>query len=527
MSVQKRARYRDPRSLAIAGAICFFAALNLLLPDRLPFQRAFISLAKRDAGVGASIVGTAGVWQIANINTAFATPLRVQVNDFVGKPLIGVPVTFSTPATGPSASFGGSVTAVVKSDNRGIATAPPLTANSNQGGYQVFATVQGAGEAPTYFSLTNAPGGPVQASAPALTENGARHALHLAIYLIDVCAFLAGGIYVISLLARRSASGNRLFSIAATVALSVSVFIILATFARDEGFAPVETLMTNPGALPVYGQRLLVVWFADALKFALPSFSYRRAYLATQLIAIFAATYMIGEWSALFVGSRRKLLGQLILVAMLIPTITYGTFYDIPMIAIYTLCLFLLYTRRYSLFIAAFTIGTLNHENTLLLVAVAAAVLWGTTSWRLFLGVPLGALAAWVTIRTAVQRLMPEPLPFELHVWTNVMAIAHPSAELVKSFLTLAFWFICAAVGFRSADRFVRRAVILLPGLVAATFVAGRFVEARQFDAFIPVAIALILSHIGRQADWSLPKIQSLEQDHTIPERALKASSAG
>lgn len=527
MSTRTPVRHLDPRLLAMACAICLFAAMNLLLPDYLPLQRAFISLVKRDAGVGASIVGTSGLWQVAPVNRAFATPLQVLVKDYAGKPMVGATVMFSTPTNGPSASFAGSVTALVTSNGFGIATAPTLTANGSPGGYQVIASVKGAGESPTYFNLTNSPVGPAEVNAHPVSEPAARHALHVAIYLVDGCVLLGGGVYLVRLLARRWNNGNRLFSIAVTGALAVTVFVILATFARDESFAPVETLMTNPQALPVYGQRPLLVWFADAIKFVIPAISYRRAFLATQLIATFATIYMIGEWSVLFVGHRRKLLGQLIFVAMLLPTITYGTFYDIALIAAYTLCLYLLYTGRYGLFLAAFTIATFNHENTLLLVPVAAIVLWGIASWRVVLGIPLASLAAWVAVRMTIQKLLPEPSHFEWHIWTNVLAIAHPSAELAKSFLTLVFWLICAAVGFRSADQFVRRSVILLPELIAVTFVAGRFVEARQFDAFIPVAIALILSHVSQQAEWSDSTTQPLEQEGTGSQRMAKSKSAG
>ena len=517
---------RHFRVLSLAIVLCLIAALNLLLPAHLPFQRAFLSLLKRDAGLSATIAGTAGTWQTTNVNSAFKTPLQAMVRDFSGKPLSNATVMFSTPTSGPSASFGGSVTALTLSNSIGIATAPMITANGDPGGYQVTASVYGSGEAPAYFNLVNRPVSSMELSASAISESGARHALNRAIYLMDGFIILGAAIYVISRFASASINSQYLFSICATAAVSVSVFIILATFARDESFAPVETLMKNPGALPVYGQRLLLVWLADAFKFLVPSVSYRRAYLFTQLIAIVFATYMIGEWSALFIGQRNKLLGQLLFVAMLIPTITYGTFYDIPVIAVYTLCLFLLYTKRYALLVGVFAIGTLNHENTLLLVPIAALVLWRTVSCRLSFGVPVALLGAWLTARFAIQHFVPQNSHFEWHVWTNVVALAHPSAELVKSLLTLAFWFICAAIGFRTANRFLRLTGILLPELIAVTFVAGRFVESRQFDAFIPVAVALMLSTANEHAQWSPSYDQPSHHKDILPDRVVKAQSA-
>lgn len=493
-TVQTEAQRGKVRRWAIVGLVLFFAAANLVLWNRLPLQRALIDFARNDAGLGVSIAATGGVWQVTPVNTAFATPFEVVVKDFTGNPLSGATVMFSAPGSGPSGSFGGSSTATVVTNSSGAAVAPALTANGQAGGYAVTASVTGAGEDPAQFTLMNSPAG--SGDQRAFSEGDARHTLRTTVFLLDAGALLAAALYFVYAPLRSRNLDNRLFSTAAVMAVSASIFIILATFARDEYFAPLETLMTSPKSLPVYGQRLLMIWIAQAVKLLLPAFSYRRAYLATQLLAIVGTTYMVGKWSALFVGEKRKVIGQLLLVTMLIPTITYSTFYDIAMIGMYTLCLYLLYNRRYVYFVAVLAIGTLNHENTLLLVPVAALVLWREAPWRISLGVPLAALAGWGGMRMLAQRLIPAASHFEWHVWTNLLALSHPTAELVKSVMTLVFWFICAAIGLRSADRFVRRAAVLLPALVAVTFVAGRFVEARQFDAFIPVAIALILSDL-------------------------------
>jgi hypothetical protein len=508
------------RPWAIIGTVLFFAAVNLVLLNRLPLQRALLALARNDAGVGASIAATGGTWQVTPVNTAFATPFKVVVKDFAGTPLGESTVMFSAPDTGPSGSFGQSTTATVVTNRDGIAVAPALTANGQTGGYTVTASVTGAGQAPAYFILTNSPAAEDQRAvqAPrAFSEAEARRALRFSVLLLDLCGFLAVAFYFIYAPFRSPNLDRHLFSIAAAMAVSASIFIILATFARDEYFAPLGTLMTNPSSLPVYGQRLLMIWIAKVVKVLLPSVSYRRAYLATQLLAIFGTAYTVGKWSALFVGEEWKVVGQLLLATMLLPTITYSTFYDIPMIGVYTLCLFLLYKKRYAYFLAALAIGTLNHENTLLLVPVAALVLWGVAPRRISLGIPLAALAGWGTMRMAVQKLIPATSHFEWHVWTNLMAFSHPTAELVKSVMTLAFWLICGALGFGSANQFVRRAAVLLPALVAVTFVAGRFVEARQFDAFIPVAIALILS--------CLHKLPESDQSHLLQPSELSRNA--
>jgi hypothetical protein len=333
------------------------------------------------------------------------------------------------------------------------------------------------------------------------TESGLRHALRLNLMLLGGVVLLVGASYSVRpYVVVGPDAARKLFSFSMTIACATSIFVALAQPAYElMSFSPVETLMTNPGSLPIFGHRLLLVWLADALKLIVPSLSYRRCYLATQLVAAFGTTYMVGSWSALFVGKQWKFLGQILLAVMLIPNFLYCSFYDIPMVFFYTACLTLLYKRYYVWFIALVGIATLNHENALLLVVAAAFTLYGVASQRTWLGVPLAAFAVWLTARASMEYFFPMKAHFEPHVWSNLLDLAHPPGDLFKSAATLFFWWICGAIGFRYSDQFVRRTTVLLPGLVAATFVAGHFNEARQFDAYIPVAIALILAYVRKE----------------------------
>jgi hypothetical protein len=491
-------QHRDRKS--IVGISVALLLASILLLSWGPTRSRLIALVKPDAGLRMNIVARQGGSQMATTNTQFATRLQAAVTDSSGNPLSGVTVMFGAPASGPSAAFGSVANTSVLSDSAGIALAPPLTANGQDGSYTVTASVPSV-EMPAYFSLINTPGSPQNTSNGA-SEAEIKRAPRFGLLVMEGLCVLAA-FYFLCIRFSRADQADRMFSALATIGVSVSIFTVLATFARDDYFAPLETLMTNPGSLAVYGQRLLLVWFADAIKLLVPSLSYRRCYLATQLVAIFAATYMIGQWAASVVGKQWKIVGQLLFAAMLIPTITYGTFYDIPMVCIYATCLYFLHKQRYYAFVATLGVGTLNHENTLLLVPVAALVLWGITPRKISFGVPFAAFAVWGATRLTIQRLIPEASHFDPRLWSNLVSLSHPSAELIKSFMSLVFWWSCAAIGFRSAGRFVRRAAILLPALIAVTVLAGRFVEARQFDAFIPVAIALILSHLNRMTGAS------------------------
>ncbi len=116
---------------------------------------AVFSLTNQEGPPG-SITATAGTPQSSTVGTAFATNLRVLVKDAANNPTPNVVVTFTAPASGPSATFaGGANTATTNAS--GIATAVVLTANSIAGSYQVTASAPSV-STPAIFNLTNTPG---------------------------------------------------------------------------------------------------------------------------------------------------------------------------------------------------------------------------------------------------------------------------------------------------------------------------------------------------------------------------------
>ena len=103
-----------------------------------------------------ALAATGGTPQSTVVNTPFPQPLRAAATDAQGNPVAGVPVTFTTPATGPSALFGRERLVTLFTDAAGTVTSPALTATSAQGSYLVSATTPGAPQ-PAGFSLTNLP----------------------------------------------------------------------------------------------------------------------------------------------------------------------------------------------------------------------------------------------------------------------------------------------------------------------------------------------------------------------------------
>jgi hypothetical protein len=108
-----------------------------------------------------AILATGGTPQSHAINAMFGAPLVATVT-INGGPASGVMVTFTTPATGASATFSNttSTTATGTTDANGIAISPSLTANTIAGAYTVTAVIAGVSTTPATYSLTNTIGAP-------------------------------------------------------------------------------------------------------------------------------------------------------------------------------------------------------------------------------------------------------------------------------------------------------------------------------------------------------------------------------
>lgn len=103
---------------------------------------------------GFTLAATGGGNQSANVSTAFAQPLAVVItpND-VGVPTNGIPVIFTAPASGPSATLSNGTVAT----NGTGAASVTATANTTPGRYSVTANVTSAGVSPAAvtFALQN------------------------------------------------------------------------------------------------------------------------------------------------------------------------------------------------------------------------------------------------------------------------------------------------------------------------------------------------------------------------------------
>jgi len=110
------------------------------------------------AGPPVSILATAGTPANAVVHTVFSTGLQATVTDANNNLVSGTTVTFTAPGVGAGATFAGGTTVTAVTNGSGIAFAPTLTANGQQGSYVVTASV-GGGVAPAVYNMTNTAGG--------------------------------------------------------------------------------------------------------------------------------------------------------------------------------------------------------------------------------------------------------------------------------------------------------------------------------------------------------------------------------
>lgn len=275
--------YHTPTPFAPFGPVATATPAPTLTPSPTPNPTV-----PPGAGLSTFINGSgAGNNQTATVGQPFAVPFGVTVTDPYGGPSIGVPVTFSAPASGASGTFAatGTYTQTVLTDSGGNAVASPFTGNTIAGSYTVTASApQDVGSfaaAPkfnwakpaaqatltTSFSVTNAPAAPALISAAPGGDNltaevGTIYASRPAVLITDTygnpVAFApvtftvlpgttgAGGSFSGSA-AANSASGSD--GIATAPFLTANTVAGSFQVQADAGFASVNLNLTNlPGA---------------------------------------------------------------------------------------------------------------------------------------------------------------------------------------------------------------------------------------------------------------------------------------
>jgi hypothetical protein len=316
----------------------------------------------------------------------------------------------------------------------------------------------------------------------------------------------------------------RIFSLASAVGVVCILFGCMVTQGWHLPGYPIQTMMTNPRSVSIFGQRLLLVWPAMLLKHLVPRLSYIQAFLAVQGVAIVIMVYLVGEWSALFIGRNQKFLGQILLALFLLPTFGYFNAHDIGVVIFYTLCFFFLYKKQYWLFGIAFAAGILNHQNILLLIPTAVVVLWGREKRSTVLWVAGITSVVYFLIRFILNVAIPIPQTHEVKVWWNMRQIAELKQTLVFGELSVLPWYVCGAAALESADPFLKRAAILLPMQYVIYFAYGQLNEARLFNGFVPILIGIFLCYFREY--FSSSTVSCSQREPFPPKTAIGADGA-
>jgi len=248
------------------------------------------------------------------------------------------------------------------------------------------------------------------------------------------------------------------------------------------------------------GHRLLFVWLAQAFHAAVPALSPLRCFYASQVVASLLAIYAVGRWSAIHVGEALSSLGQVLAVILISTCLTYRNYYDIGIVFFFSCGLLALYRRNYFWFVVVVAVGTLNHENALLLIPTAAFLLYDAEPPRVWLVVVAASLAGYLLARATMQWLMPFHEQVTWRIWSNMAKPFLLPREMAFSLLALGGWYALGLMSLPACDKRLRRLLVLFPMLCVVTFLFGQFHEPRQFNAFIPVLIAILLSAYRRMA---------------------------
>lgn len=274
---------------------------------------------------------------------------------------------------------------------------------------------------------------------------------------------------------------------------AAAFFGLLAYFGAEESWYRIDQIMAYEGR-PPFQHRVLFIFPAQLLQYAMPQLGVIPAFLGAQMLAVVLMLWALRRLAGLFIRSDLAFVGQALALCMWAPTLNYYTFYDIGIIFVFAFCLYHLLRREWLPYLLMLAAGTFNHEITLFLIVASAFMLFGSMRWRALAGFLALQLALYGLVRLLLFYLLPAHQAWEGgKLMFNLHLLQDEPRVLLYSLGPLLLWYALAATGWRHAPAPLLRCVIILPCLFVMTAVVGQFNESRQFDAFIPVAMAFML----------------------------------
>ena len=340
-----------------------------------------------------------------------------------------------------------------------------------------------------------------------LMENSAMHPLafylrksdNFTLYLafLWLCSGLAWGLGA-RRLRQPSARGAQAGDGVVFVLCLAAVYVFLVRYGHEGAWYSLEKIMAYAGN-PPFQHRVMFVVPARSLQTLFPSLDAVSCFLGAQVLAAALALWAVKRFASLFIRADMAFVSQLLLVAMWAPTQRYFTFYDIGIMFVFSFCLYHLLRQEFRPYLLMLTLGTFNHETTLFLIAVSALLFYRRME--------LPKLALFLVLQLVLHGLvrvflfycLPANVAWEGgKVPYNLFLLTERRLDLLLNLAPSIVWFCAAALGWRHAPRELRCCAVVLPCLLVMTFLVGQLQEARQFDAFLPIAVALLCCAIAR-----------------------------
>lgn len=321
-------------------------------------------------------------------------------------------------------------------------------------------------------------------------------------------------------LRRPAMSGFKVLDALLFLAYLASFAYMLTQVGYERSWYRLASIMSYEGT-PPFQHRVMFIFPAQLLQHSMPQFGVFYSFFWSQMLAVVLMLWSVRRFATLFIRSDLAFIAQFLVLCMWAPTLGYYTFYDIGIVFVYSFCLYHLMRMELLPYLAMLVAGTLNHEITLFLVIASALMYFGKMRFSSLLGLIALQLLLYGMVRLLLFYFIPAHQAWEGgKLLFNLDLLLNQPRRLVYSLGPLLVWYALAALGWRQAPALLRRSVIILPCLVAMTVMVGQLNEARQFDAFIPVAVAFMLcalrERIGiRAVPSTLP-----------PESASEAASA-
>ena len=298
--------------------------------------------------------------------------------------------------------------------------------------------------------------------------------------------------------AARARLADRLVTATVILACGVVLLRTILLHSFDGAWAPVARALDYT-VDPPWRHRVLLVWVANGFRALHPALTPFQAYFASQVVAVFLALGLITRWAGRFVPRREVWAAPALLTLILVQTITYRTFYDFAIVACYAFALELVFQRRLAAYFAVLAAGTLNHEIALFLIPLFVALYFDRAPSRAWLiGWTALQLAVYGTVRLGLLLALPVGSFWQGgKLAYNLGLVAGLKPALLFGVGSLVFWLALAMLAWPRVTPLLRRCVWLLPLIAAEVAVVGQLNEPRQFCAFFPVLVAMLIQGLS------------------------------